>query len=89
MSLEDLRAKYGKGRRDECVRRAVRGEITAGNDVMDALELLNRIERKLSEQTPLLAGHAGESLRHLKVIRDAMIDWVHKRYDLGPTESCK
>lgn len=81
MSVRDLKAKYGNNLKDhEAVNRAIRAELIGGDDLLDAMDLVDRLARRLRERELAGAQLAQEALDTLRDLRVVMGDVIAQRY---------
>ena len=85
MTLRDLKNKYGgKNLKDrEAFNRAIRAELVGGDDLLDAMELVDRIARRLGERNLAGSQVAQDALDSLRDLRQVMSDVIAKRYGMG------
>lgn len=76
MSARDLTAKYGNKNRNNLINAAIRAELTAGPEALEALNELRMIDDR--EQTK----STGRAVEHARAIIDAMAAEIRRRYGL-------
>lgn len=79
MSARDLTAKYG-GSIAQATSRAVRAELTGGNEVLDGLDRLHKLAH--ASRNP----NVSEALDILRSVGDAMRSEIRRRYQVGESE---
>lgn len=88
MGIRDLKLKYGgknlKNR--EAVNRAIRAELVAGDDVLDALESLHCAHRKLSQRNLPGTNLADDAAETVAELREVMESEIRRRYDCAKHE---
>lgn len=79
-ALEKLKKKYG-GNSKQAVNAGIRAEIVGGDDLLDALELVNRLAKRLRQRN--LAGQyeAQVALNALRRLRDLQAELLLRRYE--------
>lgn len=86
MSIRDLRAVYGaslKGR--AAVNAAIRAELVGGDDLLDAMERVDRLAARLRERGLAGAAEAQAALDQLRACREVLSEVIAARYGLsGP-----
>lgn len=84
MPIRDLRDRYGEGKAAAVVNRAIRAELIAGDDILDASNLLASARRKLQQRN--LPGALVVDAAHaiLEGARLALVDEIAERYGLRP-----
>lgn len=85
MSVHDLRAKYG-GKKREAINRAIRAELIAGNEILDAMASLSNAGHKLRTRNLPGASECDQALETLHTARQYLRDEIIHRYDLPPDQ---
>jgi len=82
MTLKPLAAKYGgpnaKGR--ELFNRAIRAELVGGDDLLDAMDLVDRLARRLRERDLAGKSEAQQAMDALIRCRQIFADVIGSRY---------
>lgn len=81
-SRRELIDRYGGNRRD-AVNRAIRAELVGGDDCLDALNLVDRLARRLTDRGLAGGDEAQEALDSLRSVRAIMERIIHDRYARG------
>lgn len=83
MSIFEIRQKYGKNlKARQAVNAAIRGEIVGGDDLLDALPLVDRLTQRLRDRELAGVDEAQAALDHLRTLREIMAGIIAERYDL-------
>lgn len=84
MGIRELRDKYGKNlKRRQAVNAAIRGEMVGGDDLLDAMPLVDRLTARLRERDLAGIDEAQAALDHLRTLRDLMASIIAQRYALA------
>jgi len=82
MSTKDLAAKYGTNKSSvQLINAAIRAELTAGNEFLDALEIAHKAAGRKDD--PAISS-VGRVLSALRTVKAAMAAEIRRRYGMPP-----
>jgi hypothetical protein len=87
MPTKDLAAKYGKSKNSkQLINAAIRAELTAGNEALDALTLADSLILRLRDgrAPPIVLDLGEQTLAAVHGIAEAMRSEIRKRYGMPP-----
>lgn len=81
----NIREKYG-GKLHQAINRAIRAEMVGGDDLLDALERVDRLTRRLKDFGHPGVTEATAALEQLRALKELMSALVRARYDREPLD---
>jgi hypothetical protein len=85
VSLRDLKARYGgpNTKSANAYNRAIRSELVGGDDLLDAMERVERLVSRLSDRDLAAVAAADRALEALREVKAVMIGIIRRRYEIG------
>ena len=82
MPIRELREKYGKSKVRQVFNAAIRAELVGGDDLLDAMPLVDRLTIRLKERDLAGQTEAQAALDALRDLREVMAAVIAKRWGL-------
>lgn len=83
MSIDEFRERYGRSKKNrQRYNAAIRAEMVGGDDLLDAMELVNRLMTRLRERGLAGIEEAQQALDALDDLRELQCDLIRDKHGI-------